>query len=814
MPTAARRFRLHTPTDPSATSVKGRIITAFGMAIALTLLCAAVGLIALQMVSTSFERLSADRLPEVAEANELLGTVSTVVDALNDARAARERSVIDASEAAASAAMSALEGQLRSRSGESAARLSESLRTLNVASAELIAAKREALTASATRRAALKVLAETAQEAEVAIAPLVDDAGFELALGAETVSEQSAAVITTLTESDFAQIEALLRLRAAANLLSGSAIAHLKAQDPAVRSILSELAQTAANRLNEAALRLAELNPTSAEALSGLVEALSTRSTESLGRRGATTAMQPILDARRALEVELDGQIDERVFDLTIRTEDAMIETGDTLQGLIDGPVDVIRSTLVLDASVNRLVNAIFAAAIAADANGVAIAGDGLRAARDRVQAAATAAEIEGDLKSLVDLLLAKSEPESGVSAMRLTELAANDTAVTAAANAQSAADALSALATAEIGAAISKIDEAGGSVNETIEIAGIVLLITCLVAIAIGFAAYRLVESRVVTALRNLAERTRALAQGDMAPVTGFEERTDEIGQMATALAVFRNNLLQTRELEDRLNGILERARENAQSVSAVSDLVTENADRINDGSHRQASAAQEASAAVEEMSANLRMTAENAATTEGIAGEVASEAKRSGETVNAALQAMQRIVEKITVVQEIARQTDLLALNAAVEAARAGESGRGFAVVASEVRKLAERSQTAATEINELSIETVRLSETARGVLDALVPKVEQTSELVNEISMGTKEQAIGAEQINEALRALNTVIEQNASVATSAQQTAQDLTMQAQDLLTVVGSGTDHQTVSADMTGYAEDTVSKAA
>jgi methyl-accepting chemotaxis protein len=183
--------------------------------------------------------------------------------------------------------------------------------------------------------------------------------------------------------------------------------------------------------------------------------------------------------------------------------------------------------------------------------------------------------------------------------------------------------------------------------------------------------------------------------------------------------------------------------------------------------------------------MAANIKQNADNAAQTEKIARQSSKDAEASGEAVNRAVVAMRTIAEKISIVQEIARQTDLLALNAAVEAARAGEHGKGFAVVASEVRKLAERSQAAASEISSLSGETVQVATEAGDMLNRLVPDIRKTAELVAEISAACREQDIGASQINEAIQQLDKVTQQNSGASEEMSATSEELAAQAEEL-----------------------------
>ncbi len=234
-----------------------------------------------------------------------------------------------------------------------------------------------------------------------------------------------------------------------------------------------------------------------------------------------------------------------------------------------------------------------------------------------------------------------------------------------------------------------------------------------------------------------------------------------------------------------DRLRGVVGDASVAANNVASGSQELSSTSEQVSQGATEQAAAAEQASASMEEMSANIKQNAENAAQTEKIARQSAQDAEASGIAVDRAVGAMRTIAEKIGIVQEIARQTDLLALNAAVEAARAGEHGRGFAVVASEVRKLAERSQGAAAEISAVSANTVDAATEAGEMLSKLVPDIRRTAELISEISAACREQDIGAGQINQAIQQLDQVTQQNASASEQISSTSEELAAQAEEL-----------------------------
>lgn len=221
------------------------------------------------------------------------------------------------------------------------------------------------------------------------------------------------------------------------------------------------------------------------------------------------------------------------------------------------------------------------------------------------------------------------------------------------------------------------------------------------------------------------------------------------------------------------------------AANVAAGSQQMSSGSEEMSQGASEQAAAAEEASSSMEQMSSNIRQNADNALQTEKIAIKSAEDAKEGGKAVTATVDAMKEIAGKISIIEEIARQTNLLALNAAIEAARAGEHGKGFAVVASEVRKLAERSQKAAAEISGLSASSVEVAEKAGELLVKMVPDIQRTADLVQEISAACKEQDTGSEQINKSIQQLDQVIQQNASASEEMASTSEELASQAEQL-----------------------------
>jgi methyl-accepting chemotaxis protein len=238
-----------------------------------------------------------------------------------------------------------------------------------------------------------------------------------------------------------------------------------------------------------------------------------------------------------------------------------------------------------------------------------------------------------------------------------------------------------------------------------------------------------------------------------------------------------------------ERLSSVMKDVQSNSNSIASASKEVSGTAESLSQGASEQAASVEETSAAVEQMGASINQNSENARVTDGIATESSNGAKQGGESVLATVQAMKDIADKISVIEDIAYQTNMLALNAAIEAARAGEHGKGFAVVAAEVRKLAERSQVAASEIGQLTGDSVKVAEQAGGMLEKMVPDIARTAELVQEIAAASEEQAGGVGQITSAMQQLDQVTQQNAAASEELAATAQEMRDQSQTLIDVI-------------------------
>ncbi|OYU17337.1 MAG: methyl-accepting chemotaxis protein [Rhodobacteraceae bacterium PARR1] len=292
--------------------------------------------------------------------------------------------------------------------------------------------------------------------------------------------------------------------------------------------------------------------------------------------------------------------------------------------------------------------------------------------------------------------------------------------------------------------------------------------------ALIVGIIAALSIVHSINRGLQSARRLTERVSRGDLRQTANLRGN-DEITDVLRAV----------NEMVINLRDVVESVMSAVRNIAAGSAQLAATAEELSQGALEQAASTEETSASIEQMSSNISLSATNATETERSAAKSAIDARGSGVAVTDAVGAMQTISDKIMVVQEIARQTDLLALNAAVEAARAGDHGRGFAVVAGEVRKLAERSQMAAAEISSLSGFTARSAKSAEVMLNGLVPDIERTSALVAGISLSSRELSVGAQQIATAVRQLESVTQSNTAASEELAASAEELASQAEML-----------------------------
>ncbi|MFI3155692.1 MAG: methyl-accepting chemotaxis protein [Methylococcaceae bacterium] len=323
----------------------------------------------------------------------------------------------------------------------------------------------------------------------------------------------------------------------------------------------------------------------------------------------------------------------------------------------------------------------------------------------------------------------------------------------------------------AQLGSARTEAEKLVGEANT-------IIIVTILLAIVLGVMIALFLASMITKPIILGVKFAESLSEGDLTARIDIDQK-DEIGVLANALQTMR----------DQLSSVVQQVRTNSDALGNASQEISATAQAISQSATEQASGVEQTTTSIEELSSSVKQNADNAKLTKGIAATAAGESANGGQAVKRTVEAMREIADKIGLIEDIAYKTNLLSLNAAIEAARAGEHGKGFTVVAAEVRKLAENSRVTAQEINSLAKNSVKIAEDAGILLEKMVPKIQKTADLVDEITAVSEEQAQGIGQISDAVSQLDKAAQQNASGSEQLAATAEELSGQAMQLQQVM-------------------------
>ena len=720
-------------------------------------------------VAQDMSRLTTEKLKTLDQGTHLISAADETKNTMVGVLLARDMQAIQQSRDAAQQAGERLLHAVDALPADSQAAVRSDATAASEMLDQLIAARRLQFRNEEAISSQLEGLQARSAELLATMTELADEAYFDLTIGGEETIEAVDTTLSDLVDEQFVALQSLLQARAELNLLSGVLMSLGLSRDGAIQTILTDIAVASRTRLentvetmrdNAYASDYAEVAATASGTLGTLLDDDNLRQ---------SAVQNAILEARRDADVGLSNAIDDTIFFLTISAEEATTNNRDAIQSLLDTEVEKINTLFEIS---NRISGFQDAALKLVNAPALAEA----RTASVPLQQAADALSrysdfAQGRLADSLSHLIALANPETGLLAYKITVLNADLAASEAAAATSDAvlkisrrASDLGTQSQTDIAAMATRIQAEIADANLQIN----VLLVSLGVVLVLAFLLTRIVVQRP---LRRLRETTERLAAGNLAVVDGFQRSSEEIFSIATALAVFRDGLLEKQtmgkqqdkerqarleeqqaavsaigqalerlsdgdltqridaemsegyaKLRDDFNIAQDTLREMLREISTSSSGILSGTDQISSASvdlsrrtETQAATLEESVTALEQVTLNVNASADSAKNVEGSLVEAKSHAEQSGAVVANAINAMHEIKsssDKISrivgVIDDIAFQTNLLALNAGVEAARAGAAGSGFAVVAAEVRGLAQRSSQSAMEIKALISES----------------------------------------------------------------------------------------------------------
>ncbi|WP_375257103.1 methyl-accepting chemotaxis protein [Citreimonas sp.] len=786
-------------------------------------------------VSQDMAHLTRAELPALEQSGALVAATDSAKNAMIGAITARDAAVLDDRAQAARDAAAHLDTAVAGLSDELRADLQGDATEAGERLGALVSARALQFENEARVAEGLDALRAAASNLSEQMVEMADTAYFDLAMGGETTIGAVDATLSDLVEQQFGALQLLLGARAEINLLSGAILSAQLSTDDSTRSILDDLALAADARLAElvAALEANDYGAGSAQPIREAAGAFAEIRQARVGRTGAATSR--ILALRRDADVLLASAIDDMIFGLMIAAEEASAENRAAIQGLLDDEVSFINTLFEISGAVVRFQESALDVVAAQHPDDVRLVAPDLQ--RNAQALAAHAGFADGALDAPLAELARLADPRAGLPAFKIAALEATIAAAEAV-QATSAAVLLISERAAELGdasrgeiaAMATDIQAEIAGARERVDM----LLIVQGAGVLMALLLTRLLVQRP---LRRISETTERLASGDLSEVTGFDRASLEINRIARALAVFRDGLIEkdamearqeaerearmaeqmaavtlignglerlsrgdlTRRIDedmaegydklrtdfnnaqDNLRDMLRELSESSSVILSGTGELSAASDDLSRRTESQAATLEESVAALDEVTSNVNAAAGHARDVETTLEAAKTEAEQSRSVVREAIDAMQaiktssdKISSIVSVIDDIAFQTNLLSLNAGVEAARAGEAGLGFAVVASEVRGLAQRSSDSAMQIKALISDSAQRVEhgvdlvgNAGDALMSILERFGDVSTMVAGITQSSVDQATSLKEVNTAMTDLDVVTQENAAM-----------------------------------------------